>query len=125
MYIVGEEGLEVHGNLVIVNTSVGQAEQCYQSAGAMLPCLNKGGHTWQMAVAGLLRSASCPVLIQGPLEEMQRSRTLSEYKLQTNITIQYSIFFSLLFLSSMDTPGWLMPQQTDPLDKYEKGGGKD
>lgn len=61
MHIVGEEGLEVYVHLVISSTSVEQAEQCCQSAGAAFLPLNKGGHSWHMAVAGLLRTASCPV----------------------------------------------------------------
>lgn len=60
-----------------------------------------GGHSWQMAVAGLLRTASCPVLIHSPLGQLEMSRIVSEYKLQTNITIQYSNFFSPLLLSSI------------------------
>lgn len=122
MHIVGEEGVEVYVNWVIISTSVGQAEQCYQSVGAALP-LEPGGTLLQMS--GLLRAAFCPTLIPDPLGELERSRAVSEHKLQTNITIHYSNFFSPLLFSSMDTPGWLKPQQTDPLDKDGKDGRKD
>lgn len=65
------------------------------------------------------------MLIHSPLDELEMSRTMSEYKLQTNTTIQYSNFFSPILLSSMDSLGWLKPQSTDALDKHGKDGRED
>lgn len=65
------------------------------------------------------------MLIHSPLDELEMSRTASEYKLQTNPTIQYLNFFSPVLLSSMNSLGWLKPQQTDALDKHGKDGRED
>lgn len=69
---------------------------CKSSAAPLEPgrgALLAKGCSWAV------RTASCPTLIHGLLGQLERSRTVSDYKLQTNITIQYSNFSPLLLNS--------------------------
>ncbi|KAJ7421811.1 hypothetical protein WISP_40994 [Willisornis vidua] len=75
---------------------------------------------WHPALASGSSSTIVLLCVQSPLEQLERSRKVSEYKLQPTITIQY-LNLSPVFLSSMDLP--MCPEETDPLDKFRKGFG--